>query len=545
MPEDSLLHLAAELQASQETRDLAESLTQILKALDQHWTQTHLTWFTDHGVDHARRVAKRALELSAIPGLSGDLMLSGLERYILCAASLLHDIGMNDLSLSPHPLGRMLPEDYDRVRHEHSLQSGVMIRDDAAKWGLPPTDRRLAEIVSLIAQAHGTKHYRTTIPLLVPRGHVRDDQVRGPLLAALLLMADELDLSYGRAGNVPGNIQLNAISEAHAFKHQCISSAGIDIAIDGTIRISLQLSMPNELAEEARANIERWVIGKLRRQMALVDPEMTGAFGSRVHFSRAIGVTYVPPLNSGTLPSDAALAVINAEVALEDLIDHRDKFRRAGTALRDGHVVITGKWAAETRHDSYGREDLYQATIETLRADPDSVVVGSRRLHDMGASEVSDVLEEWVRGLGQDQEHAVSETADEQSARTELLAACAKAAEALNGYKTLVLGVSCFDKLTEEGMRWLVSTAVPQISHASSATVRLIITAESESPVPALEPQVSVIPAEDIDADEVLEFLLGIGLAESTVIAESVPDYFTLKKICNRKFMHLQVEGSK
>ena len=120
VPEDSLLHLAAELQASQETRDLAESLTQILKALDQHWTQTHLTWFTDHGVDHARRVAKRALELSAIPGLSGDLMLSGLERYILCAASLLHDIGMNDLSLSPHPLGRMLPEDYDRVRHEHS-----------------------------------------------------------------------------------------------------------------------------------------------------------------------------------------------------------------------------------------------------------------------------------------------------------------------------------------------------------------------------------------------------------------------------------------
>jgi hypothetical protein len=167
-------------------------------------------------------------------------------------------------------------------------------------------------------------------------------------------------------------------------------------------------------------------------------------------------------------------------------------------------------------------------------------------LHDMGAGEVSDVLEEWIRGLGKDQEHAVSETADEQSARAELLAACAKAAEALNGYKTLVLGVSCFDRLTEEGRRWLASTAVPQISHASSATLRLIITAESVSPVPALEPQVSVISAEDIDTEEVLEFLLGIGLTDITEIAEAViPDYFTLKKICNRKLIGLQVEGSK
>jgi hypothetical protein len=545
VPEDFLLALTADLEASRDTRHLAESVTQISVALNRHWTNTHLPWFTDHGVDHALQVARRAQELSAIPELAANQQLSGLERYILCAASLLHDIGMNDLTLSERPLGQMQPEDYQRIRHEHSARSGAMIIRDPAAWGLPPTDRRLAELVSLVAKAHGTKYYRKTIPDLEARSAVRNLPVRGPLLAALLLMADELDLSYGRVVELPGNVQLNAVSEAHAFKHRCISSAWTKFrAVDGTISVSLQLCMPDKLPDQAKVNVERWVVGKLRRQMALVDPEITGAFGNRLSFNRAIGVSHVPPLDSESepLPSDDALAVINADVALDDLIDHREKFRRAEMALSAGHVVITGPWVAEIRKDSYGREDLYQAMIERLRADPDTVVACSRRLHDIGAGEVSDVLEEWARGLNRGDEFTVAEPTDEQSARAKLVVACVAAAGALNSDKTLVLGVSCIDRLTtKEDMRWLARTAISQISRASSAKLRIIMTAES--PVPALEPQVSVIPTEDIDRSEVEDFLSGIGLVDATAIAGPENEYFALKQICNRKLIQLQSDG--
>jgi hypothetical protein len=543
--EDFLSDLAAELQASQVTRDLAESLTQITAALNRHWTKTHLTWFTDHGVDHALQVAGRAMEFSDIPGLSANQKLSGLERYILCAASLLHDIGMNDLSLSPRPLGEMLPEDYQQVRHEHSNRSGAMIIRDPAAWGLPRADRRLAELVGLVARAHGTKYYRQTIPDLIGRDAVRNHPVRGPLLAALLLMADELDLSYSRAVELPGNVQLNAVSEAHAFKHRCISSAWTKTDDDGTISVRLRLCIPLGLPDQAKVNVERWVVGKLRRQMALVDPEITGAFGKRFSFNRAIGVSYVSPVDPDPepLPSYEALTIINADVALHDLIDHREKFRRAGTALSDGHVVITGPWTAEINKDFYGREDLYHATIENLRADPNSVVACSQRLRKLGAGEVSNVLEEWVRDLTNEDEVTMAEATDEQTARAELLAACATTAGALGSDKTLVLGVSCVDKLTPEDMKWLATTALDRISSAGPAELRLITTAES--PVLALELQVSVISTKDIDQGEVEDFLSGIGLADAPVIAGPENEYFALKQISNRKLIELQENGQK
>ena len=542
MPEDLLSDLAAELAADPDTRDLGKSLDQICIKLKEHWAQTHLTWFTDHGVNHAQRVAKRALALGALPNPPPGVELSRLERYILCAASLLHDIGMNDLSWSPRPLGNMLPADYERVRHDHSSQSGSMIISNPGNWGLP-ADAVLADLVGLVAQAHGTKNYRMTIPLIEERTRIRDEPVRGPLLAALLLMADELDLSYGREVTIPGGIQLNAVSEAHAFKHRCIAAASADTAPNGTASIELRLSIPNDLPYDAKVNIERWVVGKLRRQMALVDPEIVEGFAKSFRFDRAIRVKHVQPLGQRPLPSKQALAVISAEVTIDDLIDHRDKLRRAEAALRDSHVIITGRWGAEARSDSHGREGLYLATIEKFRAEHKSRVACSTRLHNLGGAEASDVLEEWLHSLSAEYDSAVPEDGGEESARAKLLDACIKVIGALSD-KLLILGVSCFDRLTDEGMKWLTTTAIPQIAHASSADLRLIMTANKETQVPALEPQVSVIPTEEIDLGEVEEFLSGAGLEDAATLARSGLSYFHLQQICNRKRMTLQAQGS-
>ena len=543
MPHDFLSVLSAELAADPDTRDLAESLPEICAKLADHWAVTHLTWFTDHGVGHAHRVARRAIELSTLPNPPADIGLSPLEQYILYVASLLHDIGMNDLSLSPRPLGEMVPADYVAIRHGHSARSGSMILSSPATWGLPPDDPTLAELVGLVAQAHGTKNYRATIPLLEQRTRVREQPVRGPLLAALLLMADELDLYYGREVNLGSAVQLNAISEAHAFKHRCITSASSRIQADGTICLDLILSIPDDLSDDARTDIERWIIGKLRRQMALVDPEMVEGFAKHLRFDRAIGVKYVSSLSRRTSPSAQALAVIRAEVVVDDLIDHRDKLRRSTEALSNGHIVITGKWNAETHSDFHGREDLFDAAVETSLADSKVILACSRRLHELGSGEVSDVLEEWLNDLDPAHGSPATEQESEAAARAGLLDACVAAITEMDNDRLLVLAVSCFDRLGNEGMRWITNAAIPAITAASGPTLRLLISSDDETPVPTVGPLVVVIPTEEIETAEVIEYLRGVGLEDAETLAESELPYYSLKRICDLKSMRLQRQG--
>jgi hypothetical protein len=437
----------------------------------------------------------------------------------------------------------MLPSDYEAVRHEHSARSGDLILNKPVDWGLPAADPALAELVGLVAMAHGTKYYRKTIPLLEQRTRVREERVRGPLLAALLLMADEFDLFYRREVNVPGEAQLNAVSEAHAFKHRCISSASTHISQDGTIHVDLTLSISDDISRYARADIERWIVWKLRRQMALVDPEITQGFARYVRLDRAIGVTYVSSLSPRRPPSDQALAVIRSEVATDDLIDHRDKLRRTETALSGGHAAITGKWAAETLSDTHGREDLFMAIVARFLADSSVVIASSRRLHDLGSGEVSDVLEEWVRDLDSKYEAALFEQESEVSARTRLLDACVAAIEGMDNNKLLILAIACFDGLSDEGIRWLTNTAIPRIAQARNS-VRLLITADGEGPVPTIDPLISVIPTDEIDRSEVVDYLRGVGLEDAETLADSELPYYSLKRICNRKLVSLQGQGS-
>jgi hypothetical protein len=544
MTRDLIAELSAALAGSEDSRDLAESLDKIRVKLAEHWAQTYLTWFTDHGVGHAQRVAQRALALGDIPNAPAGIDLSLLERYILCAASLLHDIGMNDLTLSEHPLGEMQPEEYGNVRHGHSRRSGELILAAPTDWGLPTADPVLAEVVGLVARAHGTQYYRPTIPLLEERTNVRDQTVRGPLLAAILLMADELDLSYRRIATIPEDVRLNSVSEAHAFKHRCISSASSHTYRDGTIGLHIRLSIPDELSSDSKVDIERWIVGKLRRQMALIDPQISQGFENSVRFNRAIKVSYVSPLSPRILPSSQALAVIRAEVMTDDLIDHRANLRQARDALSNGHVIITGRWTAETRSDFNGREDLYSALVEGLRGDSAAVVARSGRLHDLGSGEASDILEEWIRDLNREYESPEIEQDSESAARTKLLDACIAAAALTGKDKLLILAASCFDRLSREVIRWFANTAIPRMVQEGIPNLRLLLTADGESPVPTLAAVVTVISTEELDSIEVVDHLKGVGLMEADTLAGSELSYYTLKQICNRKQMNLQAQGS-
>jgi len=285
MPTPEILELSQALRAVPRHGDLLLVLEEIERRLDQHWSTNYLAWFTDHGPDHVRRVAGYALQLGRPPSIAPDQQLTVLEKAILCAAALLHDVGMNDLGLCARKLGEMLPEDFPAVRHDHPRRSLELILDDPDAWGLP-AEPALIEVIALVAQSHGTAFYSATLPQLAERATVRNETVRGRLLAALLLMADELDLHYERESALPGHAQLTPVSEAHAFKHRVIRSSAPRFRDDGAIDIRLTASLPNALSDDDREAIVSWIVVKLRRQMGLVEPELERGFAGQVRLSR-------------------------------------------------------------------------------------------------------------------------------------------------------------------------------------------------------------------------------------------------------------------
>lgn len=179
----------------------------------------------------------------------------------------------NDISATT---GRTRPA-YQRMLAD--LDSGRV--DAVVVWDLdrPP----LAETVADVARAHGTAYYRDTVDnrLSVTRT-VRNAAVRPRLLAALLLLADELDLHYERAKPLAGWAITNPTSEAHKFKHECVQSVRVDCRRDGSVHIGLELMLPPGLRSEDALAVQRWIEVKLRRQMGMVEPEILVGFQNQV-----------------------------------------------------------------------------------------------------------------------------------------------------------------------------------------------------------------------------------------------------------------------
>src|SRR5690349_13256848 len=80
---DPVERLCAALAGDPRTRDLPKSVRGVQDAVSEWWRVPYMTWFTDHGPDHSRRVAENALLLAEVPNLSSKNRLSSFELYIL------------------------------------------------------------------------------------------------------------------------------------------------------------------------------------------------------------------------------------------------------------------------------------------------------------------------------------------------------------------------------------------------------------------------------------------------------------------------------
>ncbi|WP_342648558.1 hypothetical protein [Mucilaginibacter sp. CSA2-8R] len=161
-------------------------------------------YLNDHGPEHISKVILRASQLVK----NSDIILSEYETYILLMSIHIHDVG--------NILGRV----------DHEINSLSIIQ----KFGIHAGHDRIEwECIFEIAEAHGG-HPKDKISDLAP-DTILDFEVRKPLLAAILKLADELAEDRSRASRFElQNGLLPELAEIyHRYSH-CLHSTVVDIA---------------------------------------------------------------------------------------------------------------------------------------------------------------------------------------------------------------------------------------------------------------------------------------------------------------------------
>ena len=97
----------------------------IKSACKKIWKNPRLGWYTDHGVEHSKRIVSILAQIcdgllqnpeTQLP----DYGLAPQEVFLLLSASWLHDIGMQDLKdLNDSTVDTLTGEDWNEVRKRH------------------------------------------------------------------------------------------------------------------------------------------------------------------------------------------------------------------------------------------------------------------------------------------------------------------------------------------------------------------------------------------------------------------------------------------
>jgi len=194
---------------------------------------------TLHDLHHAEAVAWNAAELARTSTLlspQNAQMLGTEEVYYLLAACYLHDIGMGVQhgEQDRAEAARVGISKNEVIRRHHHERSDDFVRQHAGELYL---DGGQAAILGLLCKAHCSSEVLGKPPY-VNRAGLFGKPVRIALLAAILRIADELDLDHTRAPNSVRKLLDNtgwfdSISRLHWLKHYYTLSTTIE-ATHGT-----------------------------------------------------------------------------------------------------------------------------------------------------------------------------------------------------------------------------------------------------------------------------------------------------------------------
>lgn len=507
MTTDAVLSELADELRREHLGDLADAMTQLEATVASWWHQTMQWSFTDHGLEHSRRVAGYARGLYSTSPVSQDGALNVVEKFVLIAAAWVHDIGMQNAHES---------DTRESVRRAHPQRSHDLIVAAAPGYDLPTQDGSVRDAVATVVLAHGTDFYTSTVAEMDPAVTLRGFPIRLALLAAILLMADELDLHNGRA--IPGTIktQLEPLTQAHWLKHQCVTDVQISVSRN-EIQLNVALAFPSGLTPGDQIAIQQWIAFKLQKQMLLVEKELFEGFDGRFVFRPQVDFTRRTLSSGNTFARPEVLAIIKADNARSKLINHNAALQEAKNALSSGsNVTIVGA-DGDPGKDPDGRHDLVQALM--AYAQSDGVIVADAPRPDAGTSqEASDALSAWMADL-QVEVPADLDGAPEPRRREALVAHLEGALR--TGTSRVLLVASGWDQLSAPTARWLATLGLPRLS--SLGHVSLLLSSTGPSKPSGMDSSWTEVDVGDTDAAALKNFVRGrIGRR-----AESLVDIWT------------------
>lgn len=180
-------------------------------------------YFVSHDIEHSGRVIKFIKDI--LDG--GKCILNEKELYVLFAATCLHDIGMQD---------ELLGGDIEYRRPKHQKLGANRIKKDPSdqnKYGIIP---QFCFVVATTIEGHRDVDL-TASKEFEPRTIGRElIQVR--LLAALLRIADELDITFERINPYRDKLlKMSLPDKMHYYKHYYVQ--GVKIST-GQIKVSFR-----------------------------------------------------------------------------------------------------------------------------------------------------------------------------------------------------------------------------------------------------------------------------------------------------------------
>lgn len=265
----------------QRNPDLHRAVDNVRAAVKVIWERPLHRYYTDHSVEHSERVIEK------LNGLTEELMstdhLYPTEVNILLVAAYLHDIGMQ--------YERFKNGDLEQIRDRHHELTRELIcnnyfkqSDRTISLGLEGVPPDIVDVIASVAEAHRRTDLSQNKYNEFKRGN---ETIRPRLLAALLRLADELDIDYRRV-----RLELldfmNVPIKSSFHWHLCYYVSGVQIT-DGLIMVWYRFP---EGCEHYRNIIIPFVHNKIDAEFTELQ-QVFWEYGVKVEVGNKTSVRYV------------------------------------------------------------------------------------------------------------------------------------------------------------------------------------------------------------------------------------------------------------
>jgi len=218
--------------------------------------------YTKHDIAHSDRIIKLISSLLKF----APIELNDQEKFILCCAGYLHDIGMFTTKyIGNKKVEELSDEDRNEIRKQHHIFSSNLIKDSIMPsqegtydLGLNPV-KDFVESIALVAKSHGEDSLKN-----VSSDKINDVNIRQDLLCVLLRLGDLLDIDKQRVNidKIGPIISVNDISKIHWFSHSYVS--GVDIK---NFTIKIFFKFPVKYKDESQNEIAKSLMEHLTKKI--------------------------------------------------------------------------------------------------------------------------------------------------------------------------------------------------------------------------------------------------------------------------------------